>query len=69
MDCKHCSVKNGFTYDQIKELCVEVDAEVCILVQIDPFMNNREKPLQINRLLNDGYFVTIDYPTCYTRCS
>tara|TARA_A100001011_G_C14230313_1_gene808480 strand:- start:349 stop:912 length:564 start_codon:yes stop_codon:yes gene_type:complete len=54
--------KNGFTYDQIKELCVKVDAEAVYFGANRSFMNNiANQPLQINRLLNDGYFVTIDY--------
>ena len=54
--------KNGLTYDQIKELCVKVDAEAVYFGANRSFMNNiANQPLQINRLLNDGYFVTIDY--------
>ena len=43
--------KNGFTYDQIKELCVKVDAEAVYFGANRSFMNNiANQPLQINRL-------------------
>ena len=54
--------RNDLTYDQIKELCVKVDAEAVYFGANRTFVNNlANQPTQINRLLEDGYFVTIDY--------
>ncbi len=54
--------RNDLTYDQIKELCVKVDAEAVYFGANRCFVNNlATQPMQVNRLLNDGYFVTIDY--------
>ena len=55
--------RNDLTYDQIKELCVKVNAEAIYFGANRKFVNNiANQPLQIHKLLNDGYFVTIDYP-------
>ena len=54
--------RNDLTYEQIKDLCVMVDAEAVYYGAKRTFLNNvANQPLQINRLLNDGYYVTIDY--------
>ena len=54
--------RNDLTYDQIKELCVKVDAEAVYFGANRCFVNNlATQPMQVNRLLNDGYYVTIDY--------
>ena len=54
--------RNDLTYDQIKELCVKEDVEAVYFGANRSFLNNiANQPLQINKLLNDGYFVTIDY--------
>ncbi len=54
--------RNDLTYDQIKELCVKVDAEAVYFGANRCYVNNlANQPMQVNRLLNDGYFVTIDY--------
>jgi hypothetical protein len=54
--------RNDLTYDQIKELCVKVDAEAVYFGANRKFMNNiANQPLQVAKLLNDGYYVTIDY--------
>ena len=54
--------RNDLTYDQIKELCVKVDAEAVYFGANRCFVNNlATHPMQVNRLLNDGYYVTIDY--------
>jgi len=54
--------RNDLTYDQIKELCVNHDVEAVYFGANRSFLNNiANQPLQINKLLNDGYFVTIDY--------
>lgn len=54
--------RNDLTYDKIKELCVKVNAEAVYFGANRCFVNNLASiPVQINRLLNDGYYVTIDY--------
>lgn len=54
--------RNDLTYEQVKDLCVEVNAEAVYYGANRTFLNNiANQPLQINRLLNDGYYVTIDY--------
>ena len=54
--------RNDLTYDQIKELCDKVGAEAVYFGANRTFVNNlANQPTQIDRLLNDGYFVTIDY--------
>tara|TARA_B100000214_G_scaffold375213_1_gene360603 strand:+ start:4014 stop:4559 length:546 start_codon:yes stop_codon:yes gene_type:complete len=54
--------RNDLTYEQIKELCVKVDAEAVYYGANRTYLNNvANQPLQINKLLTDGYFVTIDY--------
>ena len=54
--------RNDLTYDKIKELCVKVNAEAIYFGANRCFVNNLASiPVQINRLLNDGYYVTIDY--------
>ena len=54
--------RNDLTYDQIKELCVKVDAEAVYFGANRCFVNNlATQPMQVNKLLNDGYYVTIDY--------
>ncbi len=54
--------RNDLTYDQIKELCVKVNAEAVYYGANRCFVNNlANTPMQVNRLLNDGYYVTIDY--------
>ena len=54
--------RNDLTYEQIKDLCVMVNAEAVYYGANRTFLNNvANQPLQINRLLNDGYYVTIDY--------
>ena len=54
--------RNDLTYDQIKELCVKVDAEAVYFGANRCYVSNlANQPMQVNRLLNDGYFVTIDY--------
>ncbi len=58
--------RNDLTYEQIKDLCVMVDAEAVYYGANRTFLNNvANQPLQINRLLNDGYYVTMDTKMCF----
>lgn len=54
---------NQLTYVQIKELCDLHDCEAVYFGANRTYVNNiANQPLQIDRLLDDGLFVTIDYP-------
>ena len=54
--------RNDLSYDEIKNLCVEEKCEAIYFGANRSFMHNiANTPLMINKLLDDGYFVTIDY--------
>ncbi len=54
--------RNDLTYEQIKELCVQVNAEAVYFGANRSFVNNlANQTMHVSRLLDSGYFVTIDY--------
>ena len=54
--------RNDLTYEQIKELCVKVDAEAVYYGANRTYMHNHGMQLaQMKRLIDDGYYVTVDY--------
>jgi len=55
--------RNDLTHEQIITLCEKVGAEAVYYGANRAFQNNiANQPNQIKKLLDDGYFVTIDYP-------
>ena len=60
--------RNDLTYDQILENAVGVDAEAVYFGANRTFVNNlANQTLHVSRLLDAGYYVTIDYPVSYTH--
>ena len=54
--------RNDLTYEQIKELCVKVDAEAVYYGANRTYMHNHGMQIaQMKRFLEDGYYVTVDY--------
>jgi hypothetical protein len=55
--------RNDLTYDQILENAVGIDAEAVYFGANRTFVNNlANQTLHVSRLLDAGYYVTIDYP-------
>lgn len=54
--------RNDLTYDQIKQQALQSNAEAIYFGANRTFLNTlANQPYQILKLLDDGYFVTIDY--------